>query len=79
MPGYHTKREEQWRRAFAAVVKPKEFRVVVSALLEHAKKGDAWAVKYLLDRCLGTTVQELHVQADASIAGERTLHLDFSD
>lgn len=76
MPGYTTKKEQQWHRAFQKTIKARDMRDVVKVLIEHAKAGDSWAIKLFLDRCLGTAAQEIRVQADLTAPG--AVHLDFS-
>ena len=42
-----------WRAALAASVKPRDIQEVLAVLVKKAKDGEAWAVRELLDRCLG--------------------------
>jgi len=42
-----------WRKTLARVVSPADIEDVLAVLLERAKAGEPWAVRELLDRCLG--------------------------
>jgi hypothetical protein len=52
-----------WRTALASAVAPEDVRQVVGVLVGKAKAGEAWAVKELLDRCLGRPQQQVGVEA----------------
>jgi len=43
----------QWRDAFRDAVTPADIRAVAVKLVEAAKAGEPWAVREILDRCLG--------------------------
>ena len=47
-----------WREALLLTVSPADLKAVLLALLKHAKAGEPWAVKELLDRCLGRAPAE---------------------
>ena len=42
-----------WRAALAEVVRPGDIEAVTRTLVEHAKAGEPWAIRELLNRCLG--------------------------
>jgi hypothetical protein len=42
-----------WRQTFDAAVQPADLRKVIKQLVGAAKKCEPWAVKELLNRCLG--------------------------
>ena len=42
-----------WRKALVRAVPPADFEAVVRVVLERAKAGEPWAVREILDRCLG--------------------------
>jgi hypothetical protein len=54
----HVKSVAAWRSALARVVSPADIKAVLAVLLECAKAGEPWAVKELLDRCLGKPRQD---------------------
>jgi hypothetical protein len=47
-----------WRKAIVLTVSPADLEAVIRVLLERAKAGEPWAVKELLDRCLGRAPAE---------------------
>ena len=47
-----------WRKALVLAVSPADLEAVIRVLLERAKAGEPWAVKELLDRCLGRAPAE---------------------
>ena len=49
----HVKSVAAWRSALARVISPADIEAVLRKLLERAKAGEPWAVRELLDRCLG--------------------------
>jgi hypothetical protein len=49
----HVKSVAAWRSALARVILPADIEAVLRKLLECAKAGEPWAIKELLDRCLG--------------------------
>ena len=42
-----------WRNAFVSEVSPDDVGAVIRALVAAAKRGEPWAVREVLDRCLG--------------------------
>jgi hypothetical protein len=42
-----------WRNALVEAVTPEDLKGVIVALVDHAKAGTPWAIRELLDRCLG--------------------------
>jgi hypothetical protein len=51
------KRSYVWRQTFDAAVKPADLRKVLKQLVDAAKKCEPWAVRELLNRCLGVPSQ----------------------
>ena len=49
----HAAQLAAWRATFTAAVTSEDLREVIVQLVEAGKKGEPWAVKELLDRCLG--------------------------
>lgn len=49
----HVARVGLWRAALLDAVEPTDIEAVITTLVERAKAGEAWAVRELLDRCLG--------------------------
>lgn len=54
-----------WRAALVDCVTADDLRAVVAALVNHAKAGAPWAVRELLDRCLGKPKLPLEDVANA--------------
>lgn len=53
-----------WRKALIDAVSPADLDGVLKALIEKAKAGEGWAVRELLDRCLGRPKQMTELQID---------------
>lgn len=60
----HIKAVAAWRSALVRVVSPKDIEAVIKKLLECAKAGEPWAVRELLDRCLGKPRRDAERLAD---------------
>jgi hypothetical protein len=56
----------QFQERFLALIKAKHFDRVYFALLNAAVRGDAWAIKYYLDRVLGKPVQAINVEQNVT-------------
>lgn len=56
-----------WRQALASSVSAADVAEVTAKLLEAAKAGEPWAIRELLDRCLGKPHVEIGVQAQAEM------------
>lgn len=54
----HIKAVAAWRSALVRVVSPKDIEAVLKKLLKCAKAGDPWAIREVLDRCLGKPHQD---------------------
>lgn len=52
-----------WRSALAEAVTPEDIRQVTDKLVSEAKAGESWAVRELLDRCLGKPTHSVEVEA----------------
>jgi hypothetical protein len=52
-----------WRAALVNAVTADDVRKVIGILTDKAKGGEAWAVKELLDRCLGRPQQKMELEA----------------
>ena len=52
-----------WRSALVSAVTADDVEKVVGVLMAKAKAGEAWAVKELLDRCLGKAQQKMELEA----------------
>lgn len=50
-----------WREALAEAVSAEDLGEVLGVLVAKAKAGEPWAVRELLDRCLGRPKQEIAV------------------
>lgn len=57
-----------WRSALVEAVAADDIKRVVEVLIEKAKAGESWAVRELLDRCLGRPQQKMELEA----VGEKT-------
>ena len=53
-----------WRNALADTVTLADFEEVVRKLVERAKAGEPWAVKELLNRCLGRPTQAVSIDSE---------------
>jgi len=60
----YAEKATEWRKALCGAVTTRDIRDVVLTLVAAAKKGRPWAVKELLDRCLGKA------QIDLTSGGE---------
>jgi len=58
-----------WRRALAEAVTADDLGAVLAALVEQAKAGEPWAVRELLNRCLGKPSErhELSTESEGGI------------
>ena len=74
----HADRVNAWRTALAATVTEDDLRTVIAKLVELAKAGERWAVREMLDRCLGRPAQEVTSRA-ADLEGEVVLKLEFDN
>jgi len=52
-----------WRTTLVNEVTVDDMWQVIDVLTDKAKKGEAWAVKELLDRCLGRPQQKMELEA----------------
>jgi len=52
-----------WRAALVDAVDPDDLRMVIGVLVAKAKAGEGWAVRELMDRCLGRPQQTMEVDA----------------
>ena len=66
----HADRVSAWRRTLSETVTEDDLRAVIAMLVERARAGERWAVRELLDRCLGKVTQEVH-----PAAAERPEHM----
>jgi len=53
-----------WRKALADSVSPDDLAQAIQKLIDSAKEGKAWAIRELLDRCLGKPHVQVELQAD---------------
>lgn len=60
----NAKRVSEWRQALVEAVSKEDLLAVIKRLVVAAKAGEPWAVREVLDRCLGKP----HVQI--AVAGE---------
>ena len=51
-----------WRSALAKSVTPDDLQDVIGQLLKQAKDGEPWAIRELLNRCLGRPEQALTIE-----------------
>ncbi len=72
----HADRVHAWRAALAATVTEDDLRAVIGKLVEAAKAGKPWAIRELLDRCLGKPTQAIEAVA-TDLPGEVVLKLEF--
>ena len=61
-----------WRGALASAVSAEDIAEVTGKLIEEAKAGEPWAVRELLDRCLGKPHVQIDLQADPERMREYT-------
>ena len=59
-----------WRKALAASVSPEDVAEVATKLTEAAKAGEPWAIRELLDRCLGKPHVQIELETDTQAAWE---------
>ena len=57
-----------WRAVMVNTIAADDVRQVIGVLIDKAKAGEPWAVKELLDRCLGRAQQKMELEA----TGEKT-------
>jgi len=57
-----------WRQTLLDAATPERMRAVMDRLFQAAEAGEAWAVREVLDRCLGRPVQAIVTEDEA---GER--------
>lgn len=60
----HASNVHKFRNALHASVTEDNIRNVVTKLVQLAEGGEAWAVKELLDRCLGKPKETVEVSGD---------------
>ena len=56
MGNNHNRKTAAWRKAFALSVSARQLRAIVAVLLRAALSGEAWAIREVLNRCLGSPV-----------------------
>jgi len=56
------KRHAAWRKAFIESVTPADVHRAAVKLARLAGAGESWAVRELLDRCLGKSSETLHLE-----------------
>ncbi|NQU74991.1 MAG: hypothetical protein HQ546_01595 [Planctomycetes bacterium] len=56
-----------WRTTLINAVTVDDMRQVIDVLTDKAKKGEAWAVKELLDRCLGKSQQKVEIETSGKM------------
>ena len=56
-----------WRKALADAITPEDISEVVAKLVTKAKTGQAWAVRELLDRCLGRPQQKMEIETEGKL------------
>ena len=66
-----------WRSALAEAVTAEDVRKVTLALVKQAKAGERWAVKELLDRCLGRPYQAVEIAGQVEQEHAFTLPPDY--
>ena len=60
------RRVARFRRAFLKTVTPADVEAVIQVLIDHAKKGEPWAVREVLDRAIGKPAVSVTVEAHAA-------------
>lgn len=70
----HAAQVNAWRRALAETVSDDDLHAVIVKLVECAQDGQPWAVKELLDRCLGKPGPQLEAGSEID-AGPVTLRV----
>ncbi len=66
----------RWRVMLTETVTAEDIRAVINVLLERAKAAEPWAVKELLDRCLGKAHQTTEISGDMPTPVRIALVLD---
>ena len=61
-----------WRQALADTVSAADVAQVTQKLVAAAKAGEPWAIREVLDRCLGKPHVQIELQADADSVREYT-------
>jgi len=62
----------KWRQALAEAVSAEDLAEVTRKLVKAAKAGKPWAVRELLNRCLGKPSVQIDLQADVEAVREYT-------
>ncbi len=76
----HAAKVQTWRTALSETVTENDLRAVIAKLVEKARAGERWAVRELLDRCLGKAVQPVVAGVGVSPdRGDITLKLAFDE
>ena len=75
----HAERASEWRTALVETVTEDDLRVVIGKLVENARAGERWAVRELLDRCLGKAIQPIAAAIDVPGSEHVTLKLEFDE
>ena len=68
----HVRNVAAWRTALADSVSVDDISQVMERLIDAAKAGKAWAIRELLDRCLGKPSVQIDVQATTEQRREYT-------
>ena len=71
----HADKAQTWRTALAETVTENDLRAVIAKLVEKARAGERWAVREVLDRCLGKAVQPIAAAIVSSDRRDITLKL----
>ena len=58
----HARQTAAWREALVTAVTPANIATVIKRLVTAAEAGEPWAIRELLDRCLGKPHQALTVE-----------------
>ena len=53
-----------WRSTLARSVTPDDLQDVIGQLLKQAKDGEPWAIRELLNRCLGRPSQAVSIESN---------------
>ena len=75
----HADQVSAWRRTLAETVTEDDLRAVIGKLVEKARAGERWAVRELLDRCLGKAIQPVAAAIDVPGSEHVTLKLKFDE
>ena len=57
----------KWRSALARAVTPEDLEEAIRAMVDLAKAGESWAVRELLNRCLGRPAQTVALEGGDQI------------